>query len=436
MEIHHNLVNDPAFSKGDIDTDDENEDAMEAMKKKIEKKVIEIMEKLSIRLTKGDTDDVIQSVIDETMGLGPLEQLTYDESITEIMTNGASMVFIEQKGKVKLSDIIFHDEDHLRRVITKIASKVGRRIDETSPLVDARLMDGSRVNAVIPPIAVNGSALTIRKFNKNPLRTGDLMKFDSFTPPMEEFMRICVRSKLNCIVSGGTGSGKTTLLNALSSFIPSNERIITIEDSAELQLIQDHIVGLETRPANLEGKGEISIRDLVKNAMRMRPDRLVVGEVRSGEALDMLQAMNTGNDGSMTTAHANTPKDLVARIETMVLMAGLELPVRAIRQQTSAAFDLIIQQSRLQDGTRKITNITEVLGMEEDTILIQDIFVFHQTGIDPKTKKVQGFFTATGIRPSFADTKISSKGYTFKPDFFKPDPRYSANGTLKQKGKK
>ena len=305
----------------------------------------------------------------------------------------------------------------MKRIISRIVSRIGRRIDEGQPMVDARLRNGSRVNAVIPPIALNGPTLTIRKFSENPFTSKDLIRFGSFNPAIEEFLKVCVKAKLNIIVSGGTGSGKTTLLNVLSSFIPSDERIVTIEDSAELKLNQEHVITMETRPPNIENTGEIVIRDLVRNSLRMRPDRLIVGEVRGQEALDMLQAMNTGHDGSMTTAHANSPRDLIARLETMVLMAGLDLPVKAIRQQIASAFDLIMQQSRLQDGTRKVVSVSEVCGMEDDKVVLKELFTFQQRGFDAKSKKVQGQFMATGLWPDFM-SKILSKGLDFQKDMF------------------
>jgi len=350
------------------------------------------------------------------VGLGPLEPLLSDPEITEIMVNGPYNVYVERKGKLVLSDTVFKDDNQVMNVINRIVSSVGRRVDESSPMVDARLADGSRVNAVIPPIALNGPTLTIRKFSKNPLTTGDLIRYGSVSPKMMGFLDACVKGKLNIIVSGGTGSGKTTFLNVLSSFIPDTDRIVTIEDAAELQLRQNHVVTMESRPSNLEGTGQITIRDLVRNALRMRPDRIVVGEVRSGETLDMLQAMNTGHDGSLTTAHANTPRDLMSRLETMVLMSGLELPIKAIREQVSSALDIIVQQTRLKDGSRKVVNITEVVGMEGDTITLQDLFVFKQEGLD-STGKITGRYVSTGIRPGFIE-KLTSNGILVKDDWF------------------
>ena len=323
-----------------------------------------------------------------------------DDSITEVMINGPKKIFVERKGKLQLTNVQFHDDAHLMTIIERIVSPLGRRIDESSPLVDARLSDGSRVNAIVPPLSLIGPCVTIRKFSKNPLSIDNLVGFGSLSEEMAEFLQACVKARLNIMVSGGTGSGKTTTLNVLSSFIPDDERIVTIEDAAELRLQQQHVVTLESRPANLEGRGAITIRDLVRNALRMRPDRIIVGEVRSGEALDMLQAMNTGHDGSLTTGHANSPRDILSRLETMVMMAGMDLPVRAIREQIASALDLIIQQSRIQDGSRKITYITEVQKMEGDTIVLQDLFTYVQTGINESGKSV-GYYEASGLQPMF-----------------------------------
>ena len=353
-------------------------------------------------LSRGDRITLVEDICNELLGLGPLEPLLQDDSITEIMVNGAKNIFIEQAGKLKLTDIHFHDNTHLMSIIERILAPLGRRVDESSPLVDARLADGSRVNIIIPPLSLVGPAITIRKFSKNALAINDLVGFGTLNNQMAEFLQACIKARLNILVSGGTGSGKTTTLNALSSFIPESERIVTIEDAAELKLQQQHVVTLESRPANLEGKGAITIRDLVKNALRMRPDRIIVGEVRAGEALDMLQAMNTGHDGSLTTAHANTPRDVLSRLETMVLMAGMELPVRAGRTQISSAIDLILQQSRIRDGSRKITYITEVQGMEGDTIILQDLFQYVQDYIDDRGKSI-GHFESTGFQTNFMD---------------------------------
>lgn len=354
-----------------------------------------------------DTKKVVQELINDVTGYGPINPFLLDPEITEVMVNGPYSVYVEKRGKIQLTNVKFRDNDQVMYVIDKIVSPLGRRIDESSPMVDARLPDGSRVNAIIPPLAINGPTITIRKFSKDPYGIEDLIEFGTITRDMAQFLDACVKAKLNVFISGGTGSGKTTTLNVLSSFIPNNERIVTIEDSAELQLSQDHVVSLESRPANVEGKGAVSIRDLVKNSLRMRPDRIVIGEVRSEEALDMLQAMNTGHDGSLATGHANSPRDMIARLETMVMMAGLELPVKAIRQQIAGGIDLIIQCSRLKDGTRKIVNITEVEDLEGDVVVLQDIFTFNQQGVD-ESGKVIGKMTATGIRPKFYERLATS----------------------------
>lgn len=347
-------------------------------------------------LTRAETQQILSQIIDEVVGFGPIDSLIRDQDISEIMVNGPKQVFVERKGRLELSEITFRDNEHVMHIIDKIVAPIGRRIDESSPMVDARLPDGSRVNAIIPPLALNGPCITIRKFAADPFTIEDLINFGTLTREMAGFIEACVKGRLNIVVSGGTGSGKTTLLNVLSSFIPDDERIVTIEDAAELQLRQAHVVSLESRPPNIEGKGAVMIRDLVRNSLRMRPDRIVVGEVRGGEALDMLQAMNTGHDGSLTTGHANSPRDMLARLETMVLMAGMELPIRAIREQISSAIDLIIQQARLRDGSRKIIKMTEVQGMEGDVITLQDIFIFDQ-----------GIFKPTGIRPKFYEQIIA-----------------------------
>lgn len=362
---------------------------------------------------------IVSDLRDEMLGLGPIESLLKDPSITEIMVNGPKKVFIERMGKLQLSGVQFHDDAHVMNIIERILSPIGRHIDESTPLVDARLKDGSRVNIIIPPLALCGPCITIRKFAQKALSVENLISFGTLDRKMADFIRACIQARINILVSGGTGSGKTTTLNVLSSFIPENERIVTIEDAAELKLQQTHVVTLESRPANIEGSGQITIRDLVKNALRMRPDRIIVGEVRSGEALDMLQAMNTGHDGSLTTAHANTPRDALSRLETMVLMAGFEMPVRAIREQISSAIELILQQSRLKDGSRKITYITEVQHMEGDVITTQDLFRFEQTGMDADGK-LTGHFVSTGMQPSFME-KFQTNGVELPEDFFTPD---------------
>ena len=364
-----------------------------------------------------DREKVATDLFNDIMGYGPIEVLIQDPSISEIMVNGPDKIYIEDKGKLKLTDLKFRDEDHLMNIINRIVSNVGRHVDEASPMVDARLADGSRVNAIIPPLSLIGPVLTIRKFGKKPITAQQLLKFGSLTPDMLHFLEACVKGKLNIVVAGGTGSGKTTLLNVLSSYIPEDERIVTIEDAAEVQLKQEHVITLEARPANLEGKGAVTIRNLVKNALRMRPDRIIVGEVRAEETLDMLQAMNTGHDGSLTTTHANSPRDTVARLETMVLMSGMELPLKAIRDQISSAIDLIVQQSRLRDGTRKITSITEVIGMEGDVVSMQDIFVYETDGTVDASGKFVGKFRATGVRPKCLE-KIKGNGVTVNNEWF------------------
>ncbi len=375
-----------------------------------------VMDENPFAIPRGEKPQLIADIRDEMLGLGPIETLRNDDSVTEIMVNGPKQVFVERLGKLELTDVKFHDRAHLMNIIERILTPLGRRIDESSPLVDARLDDGSRVNIIIPPLSLVGPAITIRKFSKTPLTVENLISFGTMDEKMAVFLRACVKARINILVSGGTGSGKTTTLNVISSFIPEDERIVTIEDAAELRLLQTHVVTLESRPANIEGKGQITIRDLVRNALRMRPDRIIVGEVRSGEALDMLQAMNTGHDGSLTTAHANSPRDALSRLETMVLMSGLELPVRAIREQVSSAIDLIIQQSRIRDGSRKVTYITEVQHMEDNIITTQDIFRYEQTGFDDKGKAI-GHFTPTGLQPSFMD-KFELNGVELPDDFF------------------
>ncbi|MDQ1691895.1 MAG: pilus assembly protein CpaF, partial [Pseudonocardiales bacterium] len=362
-----------------------------------------VIEEEEAPLTGSERGRIAQEVADEILGHGPLESLLRDPEVSEIMVNGYQSIYVERAGRLSPVPVAFLDEAHLRRTIDKIVAKVGRRVDEASPMVDARLQDGSRVNAVVPPIALDGASLTIRKFSADPYTTEDLISFGTFTKPVAELISACVRGRLNVLISGGTGSGKTTTLNVLSSFVPTDERIVTIEDAAELQLSQDHVIRLESRPKNIEGRGEISVRELVRNSLRMRPDRIIVGEVRDGAALDMLQAMNTGHDGSITTLHANTPRDAISRLETMVLMAGMDLPQRAIREQAASAIDLIVQQARLKDGTRRITHITEVCGMEGDIITLQDLFLFDfKAGVD-ETGKFRGALRSTGLRPQFTE---------------------------------
>ncbi|MDQ3880180.1 MAG: CpaF family protein [Chloroflexota bacterium] len=374
-----------------------------------------IADEEGLALTRAERVRMLEQITDEILGLGPLEPLLRDESVTEVMVNGPQQVYIEREGRLEMTNVTFQNDDHVMRIIQRIIAPIGRRIDESSPMVDARLVDGSRVNAIIPPLSLVGPVITIRKFSASPLTVDDLIRFGTATPEMFEFLEACVKARLNVFVAGGTGSGKTTMLNILSSFIPNDERIVTIEDAAELQLRQEHVVTLESRPANIEGKGAIPIRELVRNSLRMRPDRIVVGECRAAEALDMLQAMNTGHDGSMSTGHANTPRDMLSRLETMVLMAGVDLPLRAIREQIASAVDLIVHQNRLKDGSRKIVSITEVQGMEGDVIVMQDIFAFEQTGV--ADGKILGRLRPTGIRPKFVE-KFDVAGIHLPPTIF------------------
>jgi len=385
------------------------------VKRQIEDLFGKIADEEGLALTRAERVRMLEQITDEILGLGPLEPLLRDATITEVMVNGPQQVYIEREGKLELTGVTFQNDEHVMKIIQRIIAPIGRRIDESSPMVDARLVDGSRVNAIIPPLSLVGPVVTIRKFSASPFTVEDLIRFGTATPEMFEFLEACVKARLNTFVSGGTGSGKTTTLNVLSSFIPDDERIVTIEDAAELQLRQEHVVTLEARPSNIEGKGAVPIRELVRNALRMRPDRIVVGEVRSGEALDMLQAMNTGHDGSMSTGHANSPRDMLARLETMVLMAGMDLPLRAIREQTASAVDLIVHQNRLKDGTRKIVSITEVQGMEGDVIVMQDVFVFEQTGVSEG--KIEGRLKPTGIRPKFVE-KFEAAGIHLPPNTF------------------
>jgi pilus assembly protein CpaF len=376
-----------------------------------------VIEEDDIPLSPGERQRLIQEIMDDVLGHGPLQRFLDDPSVTEIMVNGPDRVYVERGGKLLLTNAKFTSEEHLRRIIERIVTRVGRRIDESSPLVDARLQDGSRVNAIIPPLAVSGSTLTIRKFGQVPLNVNNLIEFGTMSPGMAELLHACVKARLNIIVSGGTGTGKTTLLNVLSSFLPSDERIVTIEDAVELQLQQEHVVRLESRPRNIEGKGEVSIRDLVRNSLRMRPDRIVIGEVRGGESLDMLQAMNTGHDGSISTVHANSPRDAIARLETLVLMAGMDLPLRAIREQIASAVNVIVHISRLRDGTRRVTNITEVQGMEGDIVTLQDAFTFdYSAGVDANGRFL-GQPIPTGVRPRFVD-HFADMGITISPAVF------------------
>jgi pilus assembly protein CpaF len=375
----------------------------------------QVLAEENIILTRPERHRLFEQIVAEILGFGPLQSLLEDESITEIMVNGSKNIYVERKGRLFRVPVTFESDEHVSRIIDRIVAPIGRRIDESSPYVDARLPDGSRVNAIIPPLSLVGPVLTIRKFFKNPITIEQLLEFGSITPEALQFLKACVEARLNIVISGGTGSGKTTLLNILSSFIPSDERIVTIENAAELQLRQEHVVTLESRPPNIEGRGEVTIRDLVVNSLRMRPDRIVVGEIRDGAALDMLQAMNTGHDGSMTTAHSNSPRDTLARLETMTLMAGVDLPVRAIREQVASAIDVIVHQDRLRDGTRKVTCVTEVSGMEGDVITTTDIFLFELTGYEQN--KIVGRLRPTGLRPKFME-KIEAAGIHLPASIF------------------
>jgi pilus assembly protein CpaF len=372
-------------------------------------------------LSGAERAQLVQDVVDDVMGYGPIDRLIKEHGTTEVMCNGPKNVFVEREGKILKTDVEFVDETHLRRVIDKIVAQVGRRIDESTPMVDARLPDGSRVNAVVHPIALGGPFLTIRKFAETPYTIADLINFDTVSAQVAHFLDACVRGRLNIVISGGTGSGKTTMLNVMSSFIPGDERIVTVEDAKELRLLQDHVLSMESRPANIEGVGEVRIRDLVRNALRMRPDRIVVGEVRGAEALDMLQAMNTGHDGSLTTVHSNAPRDTLARIETMTLMAGMDLPIRAIREQMASALDAVVHVARLRDGTRRVTHVSEVMGMEGDTIVLQDLYLFDfGMGLDEEGK-FRGHLKSTGIRPTFSE-RLSDHGIHLPPELFTLEP--------------
>ena len=391
----------------------------------IKQRLQEIYVQTKVSLPDDLRKQVFTDIIDELTGFGPIQPLLDDPDISEVMVNGPKKVFIEKNGKLVKSAVTFEDDDHVLRIIDRIILPLGRRVDADSPTVDARLPDGSRVNAVIRPVSIDGPSITIRKFKKDKLSIQQLIDYGSLTPNMAEFIRACVLAHLNTVISGGTGSGKTTLLNVLSSFIPEEERIVTIEDAAELQLQQDHVLRMETKVPNVDGKGAVSIRDLVRNSLRMRPDRIIVGECRGGEALDMLQAMNTGHDGSLTTLHANSPRDALSRLETMVLMAGMDLPLKVVRQQISSAVDLIIQQTRLKDGSRKVTAITEVVGMEGETVVMTDIFKFEQTSVDTNGKII-GELKPTGIRPIFTP-RLEAAGFKLSADIFMP-PSSSGSG--------
>lgn len=384
----------------------------------VKKNILHVYEQTQLKLPDDLRNQIFEQVLNEVIGFGPIQPLLDDDEISEIMVNGPKKVFIEKQGQLVKTTVAFDDDDHVMRIIDRIILPLGRHVDADSPTVDARLPDGSRVNAVVRPVAIDGPSITIRKFKKDKLKVEDLIQYGSLTRQMADFLQACVKARFNIIISGGTGSGKTTLLNVLSGYIPENERIITIEDAAELQLQQDHVMRMETKVANAEGLHAVSIRELVKNSLRMRPDRIVVGEVRGGEALDMLQAMNTGHDGSLTTVHANTPRDAISRIETLVLMAGMDLPIKVVRQQVSSAVDLIVQQTRLKDGQRKVTAVTEVAGMEGDVIVLTDVFKFIQTGVT-SDGKVLGEISATGIRPNFTP-RLEAAGFKLTADIFAP----------------
>ena len=400
-DIHNKLVDKLDLTKvGELQGD--------VLRREIRLVVEHLCDTEEMLLNRAEREQLIEEVLDETFGLGPLEMLLKDQTISDILINGPKSVYVERRGKLEKTDVEFRDNQHLLQIIDRIVSKVGRRVDEVSPMVDARLPDGSRVNAIIPPLALDGPAVSIRRFGSNPLKLEDLLHFNAFTPEMVLLLEGAIKGRLNLIISGGTGSGKTTLLNTLSTFIPSHERIVTIEDAAELQLQQEHAVRLETRPPNIEGKGQITATDLVRNALRMRPERIIIGECRGGETLDMLQAMNTGHDGSLTTMHANSPRDAISRLETMIMMSGFEMPIKAMRQQISSAVHLIVQTNRLQGGPRRVTHITEIAGMEEETVVMQDIFRYVQEGVD-EAGRARGRFESTGIRPIFME-RLESAG--------------------------
>lgn len=411
VELHKQLLDNLNLSALETATEAE-------LRQEISAIALESLADMNVVLNREERQTLTQDLFDEVTGLGPLEPLLQDETVNDILVNGPQQIFVEREGKLELSDITFKDEKHLLRIIDKIVSAVGRRVDESNPYVDARLKDGSRFNAMVPPVAVDGSLVSIRKFKKDKLGIDDLVDFGAFTEEMAAYLQAAVATRLNVIVSGGTGSGKTTTLNALSSFIDNNERILTIEDTAELQLQQTHVGRMESRPPNVEGKGEVSPRDCLKNALRMRPDRIIVGETRGEEVIDMLQAMNTGHDGSMTTIHANSARDGVSRLENMIAMAGIEMPLKAVRSQISSAVNLIVQASRLQDGSRRMTSITEITGMEGDVISMQEIFRFQRVGLTPENKII-GHFTATGVRSHFSE-RFKMWGYDLPSSIFEP----------------
>lgn len=425
MRIHTELIKAMDLKKGVTDTQGDPEKERQLRDKTLSS-ITQIVDREAAGINRDERSKLIKEVLEEALGLGPLEDLLADPNVTEIMVNGYKKIFIEKSGKIQLSAVTFTSNMHLRNVIERIVTPLGRRIDEKSPMVDARLKDGSRVNAVIEPLAIDGPAVTIRKFKKGGITAEAYVNYGSITKPMIDFLKICVENGLNIVISGGTGSGKTSLLNMLSGFIPSNERIVTVEDAAELQMQQEHVVRLETRPANMEGTGAVSIRDLIRNALRMRPDRIIVGETRDGAALDMLQAMNTGHDGSMTTTHANNARECIARLETLCLMAGMDLPIKAIREQISSAVHLIVQISRLSDGSRRIMSMTEVVGMQGDIVSLQEVFRFKETGYD-KNRRIQGAFQAMGLIPSFIE-KFEQKGVIVPRDIFSNEaPKVDAN---------
>ncbi|VAW04057.1 Type II/IV secretion system ATP hydrolase TadA/VirB11/CpaF, TadA subfamily [hydrothermal vent metagenome] len=411
VELHRSLLDNLNLSALDTATESD-------LRAEISSIAGEVLEEKSIVLNREDRANLTQELYDEVRGLGPLEPLLKDETINDILVNGPHQIFIERDGKLEMSGVTFKDEKHLLRIIDKIVSAVGRRVDESNPYVDARLADGSRFNAMVPPIAVDGSLVSIRKFTKDKLKIDDLVNFGAFNEEIAAYLQAAVATRLNIIVSGGTGSGKTTTLNALSSFIDNDERILTIEDTAELQLQQTHVGRMESRPPNVEGKGEVSPRDCLKNALRMRPDRIIVGETRGEEVIDMLQAMNTGHDGSMTTIHANNPRDAISRLENMIAMAGIEMPLKAVRSQIASAVNLIVQVSRLQDGSRRMTSVTEITGMEGDVISMQEIFRFQRVGLTPENKII-GHFTGTGVRSNFTE-RFRLWGYDLPASIFEP----------------
>ena len=410
QRIHGKLIGKLDLSRvGDLEGD--------VLKREIRQVIEQLCDREEGMMNRSERDRLIEEILDETLGLGPLELLLKDPAISDILINGPKNIYCERGGKMEKSEVEFRDNAHLLQIIDRIVSKVGRRVDETCPMVDARLTDGSRVNAIIPPLALDGAAMSIRRFGSNPLKLEDLLNYKAFTPEMVMLLEGAMKARLNIVISGGTGSGKTTLLNTLSSFISNEDRIITIEDAAEIQLQQDHVVRLETRPPNIEGKGAVSATDLVKNCLRMRPERIIIGECRGPETLDMLQAMNTGHEGSLTTTHANTPRDCIARMETMIMMSGFDLPIKAMRTQIASAVDLIIQANRLQGGPRKVTRITEVCGMENDTIVMQDVFKYDKTGVD-ENGRAKGRFVCTGVRPKCMD-KLESMGIKLPSSIFR-----------------